>query len=88
MTGHVGKVSSLSYTADGQWSASGSEDGIIIIWKKENGDHLTTLISLKSSDDWLVVTPEGFFDGSPLAWEQILWRLEKTLLISNPSKYF
>ncbi len=88
MTGHVGKVSSLSYTADGQWLASGSEDGSIIIWKKENGDRLTTLISLINSDDWLVVTPEGFFDGSPPAWEQILWRFGKNTFNIKPVEVF
>ena len=77
MTGHVGTVFSLSFTADGQWLASGSEDGSIIVWQKETGRRLTTLVSLNNSDDWLVVSPEGFFDGSPAAWEQLFWRFEK-----------
>src|SRR5262249_26473350 len=31
-------------------------------------------VSLNGGADWLVVTPDGLFDGTPGAWEQILWR--------------
>ena len=88
MIGHVGMVSSLSFTTDGQWLASGSEDGSIIVWKKEDGNRLATLISLKNNGDWLVITPEGFFDGSPPAWDQILWRFGKNTFNIKPVEVF
>ena len=43
------------------------------------GDHvkagqlLATLISADNGE-WLVVAPDGKFDGSPAGWNQILWR--------------
>src|SRR5262249_16072339 len=35
---------------------------------------LATLVTLNGGADWLVVTPDGLFDGTPGAWGQILWR--------------
>lgn len=34
---------------------------------------LATIIAV-GENDWLVITPEGFFDGTPAAWKQLLWR--------------
>ena len=31
-----------------------------------------SLVSL--DDDWLVTTPDGYFDGTPNAWKQMIWR--------------
>ncbi len=88
LNGHAGTVYSLAFTNDGQWLASASDDGSVIIWKKESGDRLSTLVSLKDSDDWLVVTPEGFFDGSPPAWDQLLWRFGKNTFNVKPIEVF
>jgi hypothetical protein len=38
------------------------------------GTLAATLISLPNADDWLVATPDGLFDGSPDAWNVMLWR--------------
>jgi WD40 repeat protein len=32
---------------------------------------------LFGDDDWLITTPEGFFDGSPGALKHVLWRFDK-----------
>lgn len=88
MTGHVGKVFSATFLPDQRLLASASEDGSIIIWNKENGSRLSTLISLKNSDDWLVVTPEGFFDGSQSSWRQLSWRFEKSTFNVKPVEVF
>ncbi len=40
----------------------------------ETGELLATLAWLRQRKGWLVVTPDGLFDGSPRAWEHILWR--------------
>lgn len=31
-------------------------------------------LSLQGKNDWLITTPEGFFDGTPNAWKQLIWR--------------
>ena len=87
-TAHVGTVFSLSFSADGRWLTSGGADGGVSIYRTETGKPLATLVSLKENNDWLVVTPEGFFDGSPAAWEQILWRFGKNTFNVKPVEAF
>lgn len=39
------------------------------------------LASLVADDqaNWLVITPKGFFDGTPAGWDQIGWRFEDNM---------
>ncbi|MEO7538602.1 MAG: caspase family protein, partial [Pyrinomonadaceae bacterium] len=88
MAGHAGAVFQASYSSDGRFLSSASEDGSIILWKADTGDRLATLISLKNSDDWMVVTPDGFFDGSPSSWDQLSWRFERSTFNVRPVEVF
>ena len=78
LSGHSGAVNSLRLSHDGRHLVSGSEDGSARLWETatEGPDYLlaATIVSLRESADWLVVTPDGLFDGSPAAWSNILWR--------------
>lgn len=74
LTGHSDSVNTVAFSADGKWLLSGGEDASILVWEAASGQKTATLASLRESDDWLVVTPDGLFDGSPAAWSQILWR--------------
>ena len=38
---------------------------------------------LFGDSDWLVTTPEGFFDGSPAAWEHAFWRFNNSTFDSG-----
>src|SRR5205085_10877078 len=51
-------------------------------------EHLATLISVGDGGDWLVVTPDGLFDGSPAAWNQILWRFSQNTFDVAPVETF
>jgi len=78
----------IAISPDGRRLITGSVDGTRI-WDTDTGALLTTLVSLRSSNDWLVVTPDGLFDGSPFAWNQILWRLDRNTLNFTPvESYF
>ena len=48
---------------------------------------LATLVSLNKGDDWLVVTPDGLFDGSPGGWNQILWRFSPASMMFRRSRF-
>jgi len=61
-------------TPDGRFVISASADAGTRIWDSESGELKGTLVSLRGGRDWLVVTPDGLFDGTPLAWKQILWK--------------
>ena len=76
---HAGRVESLSFSPDGRFLVALGENNDKNIWDASSGDKLVTLVNLSGAfnsrgSDWLVVTPDGLFDGSPAAWKQILWR--------------
>jgi WD40 repeat protein len=62
-------------------------DGKTRLWDAALGQELLTLIAL-DNDDWMVVTPDGLFDGSPAAWGQILWRFGGNLSDTVPLEHF
>ncbi|MGE0130210.1 MAG: caspase family protein [Blastocatellales bacterium] len=72
--GHSLGVKALTFSSDGKLLVSGSDDGSARLWDVKSGEALATLVSLNGGADWLVVTPDGLFDGTPGAWGQILWR--------------
>jgi len=74
LTGHTSNIESMDFSPDGKLLASASDDGGTILWDAETGEHLLTLVSLDDGGEWMVVTPQGLFDGTPQSWNQILWR--------------
>jgi len=76
---HAGRIVSLSFSPDGRFLIALGENNDKYIWDTVSGDKLATLVNFSGAlnsrgSDWLVVTPDGLFDGSPAAWKQILWR--------------
>ena len=66
----------VAFSPDGRWILTTSEDTGTRVWDFQTGELMATLISLKRGVDWLVVSPNGLFDGSPRGWQRILWRFE------------
>jgi WD40 repeat protein len=64
------------------------EDAATHIWDFSSGELLARLYSLASASDWLVITPDGLFDGTPGAWRQILWRFRDNLFDVAPVEMF
>jgi WD40 repeat protein len=77
---NAGGIVGLSFSHDGRMLAALGKDGDAYLFDTSNGQQLATLINVTAtsanatSNDWLVVTPDGKFDGSPSGWNQILWR--------------
>ena len=57
------------------------------MWSLPSGQELASLLAL-DHQDWLVVTPDGLFDGSPAAWNQILWRYDENTFNVAPIEWF
>jgi WD40 repeat protein len=57
------------------------------IWDMGSGDELLTMTAI-GGDDWLAITPDGLFDGSPQAWEEFVWRLGPDLFDVAPPEIF
>src|SRR5262245_1728788 len=72
--GHSQSVKAVAFSSDGKLLVSVSDDGSARLWDVNSGETLATLVTLNGGADWLVVTPDGLFDGTPGAWSQILWR--------------
>ena len=88
LAGHSGPVVALDFSRDGRFVVSGSDDGSARLWDTQSGEMLATLVSLNKGDDWLVVTPDGLFDGSPGGWNQILWRFSPNIFDVSPAEIF
>jgi WD40 repeat protein/uncharacterized caspase-like protein len=88
LTGHAANIESLDFHPDGRLLASAGEDGSTFLWDTKTGEHLLTLISLDDGGEWMVVTPQGLFDGTPVSWNQILWRYNQETFNVAPIEWF
>ena len=87
-TGHTSAIESMDFSPDGRLLASASDDGSTFLWDTKTGEHLLTLISLDDGGEWMVVTPQGLFDGTPVSWNQILWRYNQETFNVAPIEWF
>jgi len=75
LKGHTSYITSIAFSPDGRKLASGSADGSVKVWDVETGRELVTLLSLDGGQDWLITTPEGYYDGSPNGANLVAWKL-------------
>ncbi len=84
LSGHTSFVHSIDYTADGSMLITAGYDDSIRLWRAATGELLATLVHMNGGSDWLVVTPDGLFDGTPAAWSRILWRFSPNIFDVTP----
>lgn len=91
---HRGRVTSLTFSPDGRFIVALGENNDKYIWNPATGEKLATLINLtgafnSQNNNWLVVTPDGLFDGSPSGWNQILWQFRgNTFDVTSGETFF
>ena len=68
--GHTNDIHSLSMSPNGKFLASASADGTTRMWSLQTAQPLAILYALENKD-WLVVTPDGKFDGNQEAMKQL-----------------
>jgi len=81
-------VNGVAFTKDGRVIVSGNDDGSITVWDSASGALKATMVSMPNSDDWLVTTPDGLFDGSPESWNLMLWRFDTSTFNVLPVESF
>src|SRR6185295_6300304 len=77
--GHSAYLTSVALGGDGNHLWTASLDGSTRLWDPATGKERCRLYSLDAGKDWLVVTPDGLFDGSPGAWKFVAYRVPGTL---------
>lgn len=87
LRGHAGYVTTLAFSLDNKYLVSGSFDSTIKVWELGSGKEVASLIAL-DDHDWVVVTPDGFFDGSPAGWSKIIWRFNNNTFDYAPVEAF
>jgi WD40 repeat protein len=74
---HASAVFAVAASANGRRVASGDDDGATLIWDAANGNELGAVISVhpfqSESDQWIVITRTGLFDGSADAMKWVGW---------------
>ena len=59
--GHEKRVTSVCFSPDGNYIASGSLDGTIRLWDVKSGKEIAQFIGF-SDREWVVITPEGYYN--------------------------
>ena len=72
---HILSITSVAFSSDSRQILTGSTDGTTRLWDIATGEELARLISLDEGRDWLVVTPEGLFDGSAGGRQKVMYRI-------------
>jgi WD40 repeat protein len=87
LKGHYDGVYSVAFSLNGKYLLSGSVDTTLKLWEAASGRELASL-SVFDERDWMVTTPEGLFDGSPAAWDKIIWRFNRDTFDYAPVEAF
>ncbi len=70
LEGHTQNVTSVAFTAGGRIAVTGGGEGSMTLWKVEDGEPLVTIFQL-SNHNWAAITPDGQFDASPGALNEM-----------------
>ena len=76
LTGHTGRVESMSFSPDGQTLASGSRDDTVRVWDASTDSHLRTLTGHPNAVNSVAFSPDGKMLASSSADKTIcLWNV-------------
>jgi hypothetical protein len=86
--GHTNSVTSVAFSPESKHILTGSWDDTVRLWDVAAGGELARLISLDQDKDWVVVTPEGLFDGSKGGREKVAFRIGGGLDVVPLDRFF
>ena len=83
----VGSSTPVAFSPNGRTLATYNSESGVRLWAIETGELLGSVVQFDGTN-WLAVTPDGLFDGTPTAWSQILWRFSHDTLNVLPVETF
>lgn len=86
--GHTNLVTSAKLSPDGRHLLTTSFDGTTRLWDAASGTELAKLIGTSEGGDWLVITPEGLFDGSAGGRQKVSYRVGEGLNVVPVDRFF
>lgn len=89
--GHGKPVVSVDVSADRRFVLTGCNDGVTRIWDLATGELLLSIISFltpQGEHDWIALTPEGLFDGSPVGRERVSYRAGGPYTVVPADRFF
>jgi WD40 repeat protein/uncharacterized caspase-like protein len=84
---HSTGVNALAFSPNGNLLVSGSEDGTLGFWSGSPFELLATAVSF-GVNEWMVFSPEGFFDGTQQAWQLAPFRFSSEPRLYQPEQFF
>jgi len=81
-------LNSPALSPDGRRILTVLDDNTVGLWDVLTGDLLCRFATFNKGEDWLVVTPEGLFDGSPAARQYVSWRIGGGLNLVPVDRFF
>jgi WD40 repeat protein len=81
LNGHMAGVTTLHFTDNGKYLVSGSEDGAVIFWDWVKQEILLSIFLLDELGNYVIISPEGRFDGTPEGIEKLIhFTVEKEVI--------
>jgi WD40 repeat protein len=93
--GHTGPADAFAMHPDGRHFVTGGGDGTIRLWDLATGEQLAWWVAVDPAGtrerrvfDWVVVTPDGLFDASSGARDQVGFRVDKKLDVVKIDRFY
>ena len=75
-------LTSIAFTPDGTLLFAGGYDGALRVFETQHGLLVATLVR-SMGGEWLVFTPDGFYDGSANGASLLAWRLKGQIILAS-----
>lgn len=87
MSSDSDRITSFLFDTAPGFLFSASANGMIRLWDLESGRRILTLVAT-GQRDWLAVTDDGLFDGTPQAMKVVGWRLGNSNEVASIEAFY